>query len=212
MAIGVIGRKAGMTRIFTEDGRSIPVTVIEVDNNRVSQVKTVSTDGYDAVQIAAGQRRATRVNKALAGHFSKAGVDSARALCEFRLTSDAVAEYSVGAEVNATVFAEGQLVDVIGQSKGKGFAGVIKRWNFAAQDATHGNSLSHRAPGSIGQNQSPGRVFKGKKMAGHMGAERVTVQSLEVVRVDAERNLVLVKGAVPGATGSDVIVKPAVKA
>lgn len=212
MAIGLIGRKAGMTRIFTEDGRSIPVTVIEVDNNRVSQVKTVSTDGYDAVQIAAGQRRATRVNKALAGHFSKAGVDSARALCEFRLTAEAVAEYSVGAEVNATVFAEGQLVDVIGQSKGKGFAGVIKRWNFAAQDATHGNSLSHRAPGSIGQNQSPGRVFKGKKMAGHMGAERVTVQSLEVVRVDAERNLVLVKGAVPGATGSDVIVKPAVKA
>lgn len=212
MAIGVVGRKAGMTRVFTDDGRSIPVTVIEVDSNRVSRLKTVESDGYAAVQVAVGHRRPSRIGKPLAGQFAKAGVENARKLSEFRLEDSAACELKIGDQVTASVFEIGQMVDVVGQSKGKGFNGVIKRWNFACQDATHGNSLSHRAPGSIGQNQSPGRVFKGKKMAGHMGAAQVTVQNLEVVRVDTERNLLLIKGAVPGATGSDVIVKPAVKA
>ena len=209
MVKGIVGRKCGMTRIFTEDGVSVPVTVIEVEPNRVTQVKTVDVDGYAAVQVAVGSRRPSRVSKAAAGHFAKAGVGAGRGLWELPLDGEAPA---VGAELTVTAFTDGQMVDVTGQSRGKGFQGVIKRWNFSMQDATHGNSLSHRAPGSIGQNQSPGRVFKGKKMAGHMGDERVTVQNLQVVRVDAERNLLLVRGAVPGAPGGDVIVRPAVKA
>ncbi|MGI5310700.1 50S ribosomal protein L3 [Rheinheimera sp. WS51] len=211
MAIGLVGRKVGMTRIFTEDGVSIPVTVIEATPNRVTAVKTAETDGYSALQVTAGSVKASRLNKPDAGQFAKAGVDAGRGLWEFRLTDNEGADIAVGNEITVEIFAEAKKVDVSGTSKGKGFQGVVKRWNFSTQDATHGNSLSHRAPGSIGQNQSPGKVFKGKKMAGHMGAERVTVQSLEVVRVDAERNILLVKGAVPGAIGGDVIVKPAVK-
>lgn len=210
MSVGLIGRKAGMTRIFTEDGVSVPVTVIEVDPNRVTQVKTVETDGYTAVQVTTGSVKANRLNKPKAGHYAKASVEAGRGLWEFRLSGDE--GINVGDSLTVERFAVGQKVDVAGQSKGKGFQGAIKRWNFSMQDATHGNSLSHRSAGSIGQCQTPGRVWKGKKMAGHMGAERVTVQTLEVVRVDVERNLLLIKGAVPGATGGDVIVKPAVKA
>ncbi|MCV6610599.1 MAG: 50S ribosomal protein L3 [Amphritea sp.] len=209
MSVGLIGRKAGMTRVFNEDGVSVPVTVIEVEPNRVTQVKTEETDGYTAVQVTVGSRRANRVTKAAAGHFAKAETEAGRGLWEFRLSGDE--EINVGDQLTVERFEAGQKIDVTGQSKGKGFQGGVKRWNFSMQDATHGNSLSHRAPGSIGQCQTPGRVWKGKKMAGHMGAERVTVQSLEVVRIDAERNLLLVKGAVPGATGGDVIVKSAVK-
>lgn len=209
MAVGLIGRKAGMTRVFTEDGVSVPVTVIEVEPNRVTQVKSVEADGYSAVQVTAGARKANRLSKPEAGHYAKAGVEAGRGLWEFRLSGDE--EINVGDALTVERFEAGQKVDVTGESKGKGFQGGIKRWNFRTQDATHGNSLSHRAPGSIGMCQTPGRVWKGKKMAGHMGAERVTVQTLEVVRVDVERNLLLVKGAVPGATGGDVIVKPAVK-
>ena len=201
-----------MTRIFQEDGASVPVTVIEVLANRVAQVKNQDTDGYRALQVTTGSKKANRVNKPEAGHFAKAGVEAGRGLWEFRLAEGEGDEIAVGSELTVEIFNDTKLVDVTGTSKGKGFAGTVKRWNFSMQDATHGNSLSHRAPGSIGQNQSPGKVFKGKKMAGQMGNERVTVQSLEVVRVDAERNLILVKGAVPGATGGDVIVKPAVKA
>jgi large subunit ribosomal protein L3 len=212
MTIGVVGRKCGMTRIFTEDGASIPVTVIEVEPNRITQVKTVETDGYRALQVTTGSRRASRVTKPLAGHFAKANTEAGRGLWEFRLDENEGADLAVGNEIKAEFFAAGQKVDVTGTSIGKGFAGVIKRYNFAMQDATHGNSLSHRAPGSIGQNQTPGRVFKGKKMSGHMGNARRSIQNLEVARVDAERNLILIKGAVPGAAGGDVIVKPAVKA
>jgi len=212
MAIGLIGRKAGMTRVFTDEGLSIPVTVVEIENNRITQVRTEDVDGYRAIQVTVGERKASRVSKAAAGHFAKAGVEAGRGLWEFRLNAGEGDELKAGDSIQATIFEPGQIIDVTGQSKGKGFQGGVKRWNFQMQDATHGNSLSHRAPGSIGQCQTPGRVFKGKKMAGHMGAEQVTVQSLEVVRVDAERNLLLIKGSVPGATGSDVIVKPAVKA
>ncbi|KIP70082.1 50S ribosomal protein L3 [Vibrio alginolyticus] len=208
--IGLIGRKVGMTRVFTEEGVSIPVTVVEVEANRVSQVKTLENDGYAAIQVTAGSKKANRVNKAEAGHFAKAGVEAGRGLWEFRLENGE--EFEVGSELTVELFNETKKVDVTGTSKGKGFQGAVKRWNFRTQDMTHGNSLSHRAPGSIGQCQTPGRVFKGKKMAGHMGAERVTTQNLEIVRVDAERNLLLIKGAVPGATGGNVIVKPAVKA
>ncbi|NVD05542.1 50S ribosomal protein L3 [Vibrio sp. JPW-9-11-11] len=208
--IGLIGRKVGMTRVFTEEGVSIPVTVVEVEANRVSQVKTLDTDGYAAIQVTTGAKKANRVTKPEAGHFAKAGVEAGRGLWEFRLENGE--EFEVGAELTVELFNETKKVDVTGTSKGKGFQGAVKRWNFRTQDATHGNSLSHRAPGSIGQCQTPGRVFKGKKMAGHMGAERVTTQNLEIVRVDAERNLLLIKGAVPGATGGNVIVKPAVKA
>ncbi|KOO02019.1 50S ribosomal protein L3 [Vibrio nereis] len=208
--IGLIGRKVGMTRVFTEEGVSIPVTVVEVEANRVSQVKTLETDGYAAIQVTAGSKKANRVNKAEAGHFAKAGVEAGRGLWEFRLENGE--EFEVGSELTVELFNETKKVDVTGTSKGKGFQGAVKRWNFRTQDMTHGNSLSHRAPGSIGQCQTPGRVFKGKKMAGHMGAERVTTQNLEIVRVDAERNLLLIKGAVPGSTGGNVIVKPAVKA
>lgn len=212
MTIGVVGRKAGMTRIFMEDGASVPVTVIEVEPNRVAQVKTVENDGYRAVQVTVGTRRATRVTKPMAGHFAKASVQPGRGLWEFRLADGEGAELAVGAEIKADIFAAGQKVDVTGTSIGKGFAGTIKRHNFTMGDATHGNSLSHRSAGSIGQNQSPGRVWKGKRMAGHMGAKQRSAQNLEVVRVDAERNLLLVKGAVPGSKGGDLIVRPAVKA
>lgn len=208
--IGLIGRKVGMTRVFTEEGVSIPVTVVEVEANRVSQVRTLETDGYAAIQVTTGAKKANRVSKPEAGHFAKAGVEAGRGLWEFRLENGE--EFEVGAELTVELFNETKKVDVTGTSKGKGFQGAVKRWNFRTQDMTHGNSLSHRAPGSIGQCQTPGRVFKGKKMAGHMGAERVTTQNLEIVRVDAERNLLLIKGAVPGATGGNVIVKPAVKA
>ncbi len=211
MTIGLVGRKSGMTRVFTEDGASIPVTVIEVEPNRVTQVKDADSDGYRAIQVTTGSRRASRVSKSAAGQFSKAGVEAGRGLWEFRLESSDDAP-EVGAEITVANFEAGQIVDVAGKSKGKGFQGAVKRWNFAMQDATHGNSISHRAPGSIGQCQTPGRVFKGKKMAGHMGAENVTTQGLEVVRVDAERNLLLIKGAVPGAPGGDVVVRPTVKA
>jgi large subunit ribosomal protein L3 len=211
MALGLVGRKVGMTRIFTEDGVSIPVTVIEATPNRVTQIKSDATDGYNALQVTAGEKKASRVNKPAAGHFAKAGVEAGRGLWEFRLNGGE-SDLEVGNEITVEVFNEVKKVDVTGTSKGKGFQGGVKRWNFSMQDATHGNSISHRAPGSIGQNQSPGKVFKGKKMAGHMGAEQVTTQNLELVRVDAERNLLLVKGAVPGAIGGDVIVKPAVKA
>lgn len=212
MAIGVIGRKAGMTRVFTEDGVSIPVTVIEVEPNRITQVKTVDNDGYRAVQVAVGSRRAVRVTKPMAGHFAAAGVEAGRTLSEFRLAEDEGAELALGSEIKVDIFAAGQTVDVSGTSIGKGYAGTVKRHHYRTQDATHGNSRSHRVPGSIGQNQTPGRVFKGKKMTGHMGNVRRTVQCLEVVRVDAERNLLLVKGAVPGPKGGDVIVRASVKA
>ncbi|MEE4661495.1 MAG: 50S ribosomal protein L3 [Halieaceae bacterium] len=211
MAIGIVGRKSGMTRVFTEDGTSVPVTVIEVEPNRVTQIKDMDVDGYRAIQVTTGSRRANRVSKSEAGHYAKAGVEAGRGLWEFRL-EDGDEAPEVGAELTVAAFEAGQIVDVAGKSKGKGFQGVVKRWNFRTQDATHGNSLSHRAPGSIGQCQTPGRVFKGKKMAGQMGAESVTTQGLVIVRVDAERNLLLIKGAVPGAPGGDVIVRPAVKA
>jgi len=199
-----------MSRVFTDEGTSVPVTVIEVEPNRVVQMKSEETDGYTSVQVTTGTRRVSRVTKAQAGHYAKAGSEAGRGLWEFRLDAGQEAP-EVGGALTVDQFEAGQTVDVSGVSKGKGFAGVIKRWNFQMQDATHGNSLAHRAPGSIGQNQTPGRVFKGKKMAGHMGSRNVTTQNLEVVRVDAERNLLLVKGAVPGATGGTVIVRPAVK-
>ena len=212
MTIGIVGRKAGMTRIFTEAGASVPVTVIEVEPNRIAQVKTVETDGYRAVQVTTGTRKTSRVNKPTAGLFAKAGIEPGRGLWEFRLDEGEGEDFSAGSDLKVDMFSEGQKVDVTGTSIGKGYAGVIKRHNFRTQDATHGNSLSHRAPGSIGQNQTPGRVFKGKKMAGHMGNVKRTAQNLEVVRVDAERNLLLIKGAVPGAKGGDVIVRSSVKA
>jgi len=210
MTIGIVGVKRGMTRVFTQEGVSVPVTVIEAAPNRVTQVKTVETDGYDAIQVTHGTIRSTRVSKPVAGHFARANVEAGRRLCEFRC--DGEEARNVGDTLTVETFEEGQKVDVTGRSRGKGFAGVVKRHNFKMQDATHGNSVSHRAPGSIGQCQTPGRVFRGKKMAGHMGAVRVTTQTLEIVRVDQENNLLLVKGAVPGATGGEVIVKPAVKA
>jgi len=212
MTIGIIGRKAGMTRIFSEDGVSTPVTVIAVEPNRVTQVKTVATDGYRALQVTTGSRRPSRVTRPMAGHFAKAGTEAGRGLWEFRLADGEGEEIEVGSELKLEMFEAGQHVDVTGTSIGKGFAGVVKRYNFRTQDATHGNSLSHRAPGSIGQCQTPGRVFKGKRMSGHMGNVRRSTQNIEVVRVDAERNLLLVKGSVPGAKGGDVIVRPAVKA
>lgn len=207
--IGLVGKKVGMTRIFMEDGVSIPVTVIEITANRVTQVKDVDTDGYCAIQVTTGIKKTNRTTKPEAGHFAKASVKAGRGLWEFRLEDNQ--EFAVGQEISLAIFINIKKVDVTGTSKGKGFAGTVKRWNFRTQDAAHGNSLSHRAPGSIGQNQTPGKVFKGKKMAGHLGDERVTIQSLDVVRIDAEHNLLLVKGAVPGAAGCDLIVKPAVK-
>lgn len=209
MSLGLVGRKVGMTRIFSDDGVSTPVTVIEVESNRVSQLKTVETDGYTAIQVVSGTRRPSRVTKPMAGHFRKAGVEPGRLCTEFRV--DSVEGVELGSELKVDIFEQGQKVDVIGTTIGKGFQGVIKRYNFAMQDATHGNSVSHRAPGSIGQNQTPGRVFKGKKMAGHMGAVKQTTQNLEIVRVDAERNLLLIRGPVPGSKSSDVVVRPAIK-
>jgi len=209
MSLGLIGRKAGMTRVFTDEGVSVPVTVVEVLSNRVSQVKTTETDGYEAVQVTVGAKKANRVTKALAGHYAKAEVEAGLVTKEFRLTE--ATELKAGEELSVSLFEDGQKIDVTGTSKGKGFQGAIKRHNFSMQDATHGNSLSHRAPGSIGQCQTPGRVWKGKKMAGQMGNEQVTTQSLSIVKVDADRALILVKGAVPGAPGGYVVVKPAVK-
>lgn len=220
MTIGLLGKKCGMTRVFTEDGVAIPVTVIEVLPNRVVQVKTKESDGYNAIQITTGNRKRSRLSKPAAGHFAKAGVEPGNTLWEFTVddedgkggkTGTAITEFKVGGELKVDRFAEGQFVDVKGVSKGKGFAGVIKRYHFAAQDATHGNSLSHRAPGSIGQRQSPGKVFKGKKMAGHMGDHACTVLSQKIVRIDAEKNLILIRGAVPGGINAYVVIRPAVK-
>lgn len=211
MTMGLVGRKCGMTRVFTEAGDSIPVTVIEAQPNRITQVKSQDVDGYRALQVTAGTRKASHVTKPEAGHFAKAKVEAGDVLAEFRLAEGLEGEFEPGAEIKVDVFTVGQKVDVVGTTIGKGFAGTVKRHNFRMQDATHGNSLSHRAPGSIGQNQSPGRVFPGKKMSGHMGNARCTVQNLEVVRVDAERNLILLKGAVPGHRGGRVIIRPAVK-
>ncbi|MCX7059342.1 MAG: 50S ribosomal protein L3 [Gammaproteobacteria bacterium] len=211
MTIGIVGRKAGMTRVFTEAGESIPVTVIECSPNRVTQVKTVETDGYRAVQVTAGEKKSSHVSKPLAGHYKKAGVAAGRGLWEFRLNDGQGDELAPGAEITVTSFEGVKAVDVSGVSIGKGFAGVQKRWNFGGGRASHGNSLSHRVPGSIGQRQSPGKVWKGKKMAGHMGSDNITALNLDVVRIDAERNLLLVKGAVPGHKGADVVVHPTVK-
>ena len=211
MSLGLVGRKIGMTRIFTDDGASLPVTVLDVSNNRVTQIKTPATDGYAAVQVTFGKRRASRVVKPAAGHFAKAGVEAGELLREFRVEPDVAGQYQVGATIGADLFQVGQKVDVTGTSQGKGFAGVIKRHNFASNRASHGNSVSHRSPGSIGQAQDPGRVFPGKRMAGHYGAVKRTAQSLEIVRVDGERQLLLVKGAVPGSKGGHIVVRPAVK-
>lgn len=212
MSLGLVGRKVGMTRIFAEDGASIPVTVLDVSNNRVAQIKTPETDGYAAVQVAFGQRRASRMTKALSGHLAKAGVESSRVLKEFTVAADALNGFKPGDAIAATIFEAGQKVDITGVTIGKGFAGGIKRHHFSSNRASHGNSLSHNAPGSIGMAQDPGRVFPGKRMAGHLGDVQRTAQNLVVVRVDAERQLLLVKGAVPGSRGSDVVVRPAVKA
>jgi large subunit ribosomal protein L3 len=212
MTIGVIGRKAGMTRVFTEEGGSIPVSVIEVSSNRITQIKTEETDGYQAIQITTGTKKASRVNKPMAGHFAKAGVEAGRGLWEFRVDGDEAAELAVGGEVSVDIFEVGQKIDVTGTTIGKGFQGGIKRHHFTMQDATHGNSISHRSNGSIGMCQTPGRVIKGKKMSGHMGNAQRTIQSLELVSVDAERGLLLIKGSVPGSKGGNVIIKPAVKA
>ncbi|MBI3560391.1 MAG: 50S ribosomal protein L3 [Gammaproteobacteria bacterium] len=212
MAIGLVGRKVGMSRIFTEAGVNVPVTVIEATPNRVTQVKTAETDGYRAVQITTGTRKASRVSKPMAGHFAKAGVEAGRGCWEFRLDDGEGQGLQANTEIKVDIFAAGQKVDVTGVSIGKGYAGVVKRHHFRTQDATHGNSLSHRAPGSIGQRQTPGRVFKGKRMSGHLGNVTRTMQNLEIIKVDAERNLLMVKGAVPGSKGGDVIVYPCVKA
>ena len=212
MSIGLVGRKSGMTRVFTEEGTSIPVTVVEVQPNRVTQIKTPETDGYSAIQVTMGTRRASLVNKSQAGHFAKAKTEAGTGLWEFRTEGEDTTEITPGSEIKVDLFEVGQMVDVTGTSKGKGFQGGIKRHNFTMQDATHGNSLSHRSIGSIGQCQTPGRVWKGKKMAGQMGSAKQTTQSLEVIRIDLENNLLLIKGAVPGATGSNVIVRPAIKA
>ena len=209
--LGLVGRKAGMSRVFTEDGKSVPVTLIEATPNRITQIKTVEADGYSAVQVTAGVKRAALINKTGAGHYAKAKVEAGRGLWEFRVADEKLSDFAVGGEIKADIFAEGQMVDVLGVTKGKGFQGTIKRWNFKMGDATHGNSLSHRSPGSIGQRQTPGRVFPGKKMSGHMGAVNQTTQNLQVVKVDAERGLIAVRGAVPGAPGGDVIVRPTSK-
>lgn len=212
MSLGLIGRKVGMTRIFTDEGASIPVTVLEVVPNRVTQVKTVATDGYTGLQVAYGERRASRINKALTGHFAKAGVTAGAGIKEFNVAEDVLANFQVGGNVTVDIFSVGQLVDVTGTSIGKGFAGAIKRHNFSSNRASHGNSRSHNVPGSIGMAQDPGRVFPGKRMPGHLGDAKVTTQNLEIVRVDAERNLLLIKGSVPGSKGGNVVVRPAIKA
>lgn len=209
MTIGLIGKKCGMTRVFTDDGSSVPVTVIEVLPNRITQIKTVENDGYTAIQVATGKRKANRVSKAEAGHYAKAGVEPGDEVCEFTVAD--IASYTLGGEIKGDIFAEGQFVDVTGITKGKGFAGTIKRHHFRGQDNTHGNSRSHRVPGSIGQRQSPGKVFKGKKMCGHLGNAKRTVQTQPIVRIDLDRNLVLVRGGVPGAVNGYVVIRPAVK-
>jgi large subunit ribosomal protein L3 len=211
MSIGLIGRKCGMTRVFSEDGSSTPVTVLQIDSNRVTQVKSLDNDGYRAIQIAVGDKKSSKVNKAMAGHYAAANVTAGRGLWEFRLADGEGEDLSAGSELPLSTFTAGQIVDVCGTSIGKGFAGGIKRHNFGMQDATHGNSRSHRVLGSIGQCQTPGRVFKGKKMAGHMGAVKTTVQNLTIHSVDIERNLILVTGSVPGAKGGDVIIRAASK-
>ena len=211
MTLGLVGRKVGMTRIFTDEGDSLPVTVLDVSDNRVTQIKTPASDGYSAVQVTFGKRRASRVNKALAGHLAKAGVEAGHVFKEFLVPEASLAELKVGAKIGVDIFTVGQRVDVTGTSKGKGFAGVMKRHNFGGNRASHGNSVSHRSPGSIGQNQDPGRVFPGKRMAGHMGDVKCTVQSLEIVRIDPERQLLMVKGAIPGSKQHDVFVHPTVK-
>jgi large subunit ribosomal protein L3 len=212
MTLGLVGRKVGMTRIFTEDGVSVPVTVLDVSNNRVAQIKTPESDGYTAVQLSFGKRRASRVTKPQAGHFSKAGIEAGVLLKEFPVSAGDLAGLKAGDEIGVSIFSVGQKVDVTGRSIGKGFAGGIKRHNFSSQRASHGNSVSHKAPGSIGMNQDPGRVFPGKRMAGHLGDAKRTQQNLEIVRIDAERQLLLIKGAVPGSKGSDLVVRPAVRA
>ena len=212
MSLGLVGRKVGMTRVFTDEGESIPVTVLEITPNRVTQIKSPDTDGYSALQVAHGARRASRVTKALAGHYAKAGVVAGSGIKEFTVGQDVLSGYTVGGEITVEIFEAGQKVDVTGTSIGKGFAGAIKRHNFSSNRASHGNSRSHNSPGSIGMAQDPGRVFPGKRMAGHLGAVKTTVQNLVVVRVDRERNLLLIKGAVPGSKGGDVVVRPSVKA
>lgn len=211
MSLGLIGKKCGMTRVFMEDGESVPVTVVDVSGNRISQIKTIESDGYCAVQLCSGQVKSQRLDKSLQGHFAKAGIEAGSDVVEFRMNSADVDARELGASVGADTFSEGQVVDVSGVSKGKGFAGAIKRWNFSRNGETHGVSLAHRSAGSIGQNQTPGRVFKGKKMAGHMGNVKKTQQNLSVVRVDSERQLVLIKGSVPGSTGGTVVIRPAIK-
>ena len=212
MSLGLVGRKVGMTRIFTEDGLSVPVTVLDVSNNRVAQIKTPESDGYTAVQVAFGKRRASRVNKSMAGHLAKAGVEAGNVLKEFSVSPEDLGGLKTGDQISVSIFSVGQKVDVTGKTIGKGFAGGIKRHHFSSQRASHGNSVSHQAPGSIGMNQDPGRVFPGKRMAGHLGDVKRTQQNLEVVRIDVERQLLLVKGAVPGSKGSDLVVRPAIKA
>jgi len=212
MSLGLVGRKVGMTRIFTDDGNSVPVTVLEISPNRVTQIKTQDSDGYSAIQVTFGERRASRVTKAQAGHFAKAGVTAGRGVSEFPVAADVLAGYNAGGEITVEIFQAGQLVDVTGTSQGKGYAGTIKRYHFSSGRASHGNSKSHNVPGSIGMAQDPGRVFPGKRMTGHLGAVKRTVQNLEVVRVDRERNLLLIKGAVPGSKGGNVVVRPSVKA
>jgi large subunit ribosomal protein L3 len=211
MSIGLIGRKCGMTRVFSEDGSSVPVTILQIDSNRVTQVKTVEVDGYRSIQVTAGDKKSSRVNKAMAGHYAAANVTAGRGLWEFRLEDGEGVDLSAGSELSLDVFSAGQVVDVQGKSIGKGFAGGVKRHHFSMQDATHGNSRSHRVLGSIGMNQTPGRVFKGKKMEGHLGAVKTTIQNLTIHAIDATRNLILIKGAVPGAKGGDVIITPAMK-
>jgi large subunit ribosomal protein L3 len=212
MSLGLIGRKVGMTRVFTEDGASVPVTVLEVVPNRVTQIKTTASDGYTGLQVAYGTRRATRVSKALAGHYAKTGSAAGAGIHEFPVSDEVLANYTPGANITVDIFEVGQKVDVTGTSLGKGFAGAIKRHHFSSNRASHGNSRSHNVPGSIGMAQDPGRVFPGKRMPGHLGAVKVTTQNLEVVRVDVERNLILIKGAIPGSKGGDVVVRPAIKA
>jgi large subunit ribosomal protein L3 len=212
MSLGLVGRKVGMTRVFTDDGDSVPVTVVDVSNNRVAQIKTAETDGYSAVQVTFGRRRPSRVNKAAAGHFAKAGVEAGHVLREFRVQADNLASLKQGGVIGVDIFKVGQKVDVSGTSQGKGYAGVIKRHHFSSNRASHGNSVSHNKPGSIGQNQDPGRVFPGKRMAGHLGNAKRTVQNLEIIRIDAERQLLLIRGALPGSRGGDVTVRPTVRA
>lgn len=212
MSLGLVGRKIGMTRLFTDDGDAVPVTVVDVSNNRVTQIKTPETDGYAAVQVAFGKRRASRVSKPAAGHFAKAGVEAGHVLSEFRVEPDQLANFKVGGQISVDIFKVGQLVDVTGTTVGKGFAGVIKRHHFSSNRASHGNSRSHNVPGSIGMAQDPGRVFPGKRMSGHLGAVKRTAQKLQIVRIDAERQLLLIKGAVPGSEGGDLVVHPSVKA